>query len=645
MSLIERFMRRKRIEPAPGTLARKLGVFDLMGLGVGATLGAGVYVLTGVIAKTEAGPGIVLSFLISGFASILSGLCYAEFGARVPRAGSAYVYSYVTVGELLAWTTGWQLLLEYVIGASSVARSWSGYVDALSNGAVTAGIAKGVGAWTVPGLATEPDFLGAGMTMAVSLLVCFGVKESTTVNNLLTTINVCVILFVLVVGGMNSTPSNFTSHGGFLPMGFNGVFKGAATSFYAYVGFDVIATSAEEAINPAKVIPVAIISSLLICACLYMGVSAVVTMMVPWDQLDDTAPLAAAFASHGLVWAKYVIAIGAICGLSTSLMTCIFPMPRIIYAIAEDGLLPPWVGKVSKRFNTPVIATLLCGTFAAVMCLIFDITALADMMSIGTLMSYTLVAASVLVLRYVEDDGSAALRAATAAQSAREGESVVQLAQPSRPAAAADTKPRKGSLTGGIASLGDALLSKCSDGPSADPMKRRFYGRTPAEAAGWLIAFYASGITVASISSVVMNDTPSMGQGVVVTLYVLIAIALAFAAASVAMLLALPSKSPEGLAFTCPLMPWTPLASMAINLYLLMSLSPLTWVRFAVWCVIGALIYFGYGIKHSRAPFDSEREAEKVKREEAAAEVEGREDDEDDESMPLRGVKVAKQLF
>lgn len=225
-SIAALMMRRKAIDTSPSQLARKLNVFDLTFLGVGATLGAGVYVLTGVIARNT-GPSVILSFLISGFASILSALCYAEFGARVPRAGSAYVYSYVTIGEVLAFTTGWQLLLEYIIGASSVARSWSGYLDTLANGAISGYMAKAIPAWHVPGLASNPDFIAFGMTMLLSGVCAIGVRESTIVNNVLTAINIFVILFVIGAGAGYTSRENMTP---FTPAGFPGVFAGAATS-------------------------------------------------------------------------------------------------------------------------------------------------------------------------------------------------------------------------------------------------------------------------------------------------------------------------------------------------------------------------------------------------------------------------------
>ena len=317
-------MRRKIIDTSPSQLHRTLGLLDLTMLGVGATLGAGVYVLTGVIAKS-AGPGVIISFAISGFASVLSALCYAEFGARVPRAGSAYVYSYVTIGELLAFTTGWQLLLEYVIGASSVARSWSGYLDTLAGGAISAFMARSIPAMAVPGLAASPDFIAFAMTMALSCVCAFGVRESTMINNVLTAINVVVILFVICAGSAFVSPANFVP---FVPTGLSGVFAGAATSFYAYVGFDVIATSAEETINPHRTIPRAIMLSLALCACIYIAVSTTIVGMVPYALINVSSPLADAFSRHGALWAKYIISVGAVCGLSTSLITCIFPMVR-----------------------------------------------------------------------------------------------------------------------------------------------------------------------------------------------------------------------------------------------------------------------------------------------------------------------------
>ena len=601
-------MRRKAIDTSPSQLARKLNVFDLTFLGVGATLGAGVYVLTGVIAR-NAGPGVIVSFLISGFASILSALCYAEFGARVPRAGSAYVYSYVTIGEVLAFTTGWQLLLEYIIGASSVARSWSGYLDTLTGGAISSYMKSHIPNMNTPGLAANPDFIAFGMTMLLAGVCAVGVKESTMVNNLLTAVNVFVILFVIAAG------SNFAAHEGvvnftpFAPNGFNGIFAGAATSFYAYVGFDVIATSAEETKNPNRTIPIAIIMSLLLCACCYVGVSGVIVAMVPYAQIDANSPLASAFASHGAQWAKYIISVGAVCGLSTSLMTCIFPMPRIVYAIAQDGLLPPWLATISPRFNTPVLATLVCGLFSATMALIFDIEALADMMSIGTLMSYTLVAVSILVLRFRDTDAAAEEEAEKAAHGAATHHSNIVAHSTGK-----NNRGRGGSIETPLV-IGGAATSHAPPSPQFSPFGGLFRvmsdgsvqvrgqpsskGRAVVQA----LLVFISGMCVAVVAAAVIAFTNLSAAGADVC-YGFAGVGLAVALAGAVAIWMMPSVRPASVAFLTPLFPYVPLLSIAINLYLLANLSYLTWIRFAVWCVIGGLIYGFYGIKHSTAQLD-----------------------------------------
>ena len=561
-------------------LQRTLGLLTLTALGVGATLGSGVYVLWGVVAQSVTGPAVIISFLISGFASVLSGLCYAEFGSRVPRAGSAYVYSYVTVGELLAWTTGWQLLLEYIIGASAVAVSLSGYVNNLFGGGVSAYIA-GLpgGTWTLPGLTQTPDVLAAVLTMAFTLVVAAGVKESTRLNNFLTAINVAVILFVIFAGLGHVKAANFTP---FAPYGFSGIFSGAATVFFCFVGFDVIATSAEEALQPSRNIPLSIVASLLICTVAYVAVAAIVCLMVPAASLDVSAPLAKAFEVVGLGWAATVIEIGAVAGLTTSLMTCVFPMPRIIYAIASDGLLPAWLGAVHPRTNTPVVATLLCGGLAASMALIFNIGTLADMMSIGTLVAYSLVCASVLVLRYKDfEERENRGEVASALASGRRLSAEEQLCAP---------------LPGSAMALGQRGF--------------RWRGMRPFAAASSCLCAYLVGVTGASAISVALTGgAASSGDTLFVALAAAAGLFLLLALAAVVALLRIPSSLPVGVDFVVPFCPWVPLAAIAVNVYLLASLSPYTWIRFSVWLALGTAIYFQYGISHSKVGLDdAERE-------------------------------------
>ncbi|KAA0194681.1 High-affinity cationic amino acid transporter 1 [Fasciolopsis buskii] len=409
--------RRKQIrasEIAKTQLSRCLSLVDLTALGIGSTLGAGVYVVVGEVARTSSGPGVILSFLIAALSSILSGLCYAEFGARVPKTGSAYVYSYVAVGEFMAFVTGWNLILQYVIGTSSVARAWSSNFDGIVGGKISGFFSEHL-AMNATGLAEYVDPFAFGITLVVTGVLSVGAQESSLVNNVFTLINLGVISYVVITGlfrvklaNWQVNPANVppddpnkahVGAGGFLPFGISGVISGAGTCFYSFVGFDIIATTGEEVRNPQRAIPIAILVCLLTCFVAYASISAVLTLMVPYYSIPTVAPLPYAFESVGWNVARYVIAVGAVCALTTSLLGSMFPLPRILYAMASDGLIFRFFGRINKRFKTPLFGTVISGVFAGILAAVFSLKDLVDMMSIGTLFAYSLVAASVLILR------------------------------------------------------------------------------------------------------------------------------------------------------------------------------------------------------------------------------------------------------
>ncbi|KAA0720229.1 Cationic amino acid transporter 3 [Triplophysa tibetana] len=582
--------------------ARCLSTLDLVALGVGSTLGAGVYVLAGEVAREKAGPAIVLCFLVAALSSMLAGLCYAEFGARVPKTGSAYMYSYVTVGEIWAFITGWNLILSYVIGTASVARAWSSTFDNLVEQKISS-FFKAFMAMKVPGnvLAEYPDLFALVLILLLTGLLAFGVSESALVNKIFTGINLVVLGFVIIAGFVKGNTANWNltyqdfindtnitepqrvenmfGSGGFAPFGFRGVLSGAATCFYAFVGFDCIATTSEEAKNPMRSIPVGIVASLLICFFAYFGVSAALTLMMPYYKLNTQSPLPEAFSYVGWAPARYIVAVGSLCALSTSLLGSMFPMPRVIYAMAEDGLLFRSLSRMNKKTKTPLMATVVSGIVAAIMAFLFDLAALVDLMSIGTLLAYSLVAVCVLILRYQPG----------ILNSSSQTEKLVELVGGERVAVCGDS--------------GDEYGIELDD----NPHKEKFYLKlllvpsqdSPTEISGSIV--YATtaviSLLITLLCVVLAVQLEAIMNGEIV--WVIVCVILAVLCFPCVIVIWRQPESKEALTFKVPLLPWLPLFSIFVNIYLMMQLDLATWCRFAVWMGVGFAIYFGYGIRNS----------------------------------------------
>jgi APA family basic amino acid/polyamine antiporter len=396
------------------SLKRALGALNLTMLGIGAIIGTGIFVLTGTVAALNAGPAVVLSFVLAGVASIFAALCYSEFASLVPMAGSAYTYGYATLGEIFAWIIGWDLVLEYALGAVTVAIGWSGYVvsflhDVGFDVPCALSAARGTAVTCFDGTTATAVFnLPAVVIIAlVTTLLVIGIKESANVNNVIVFVKVAVVLLFIVGASRAIDPANWHP---FMPpntgvrgeFGWTGVMTGAGIVFFAYIGFDAVSTAAQEARNPQKDMPIGIIGSLLICTVLYILVSGIATGVMSYKDLNVPDPIAVAADHAGLGWMSSLIKLGAIAGLSSVILVMLLGQSRVFWTMSKDGLLPQFVNKIHPRFQTPWITSIVTGVAVAFVSALLTVREAGSLVSIGTLLAFVIVSAGVLVLRVRE---------------------------------------------------------------------------------------------------------------------------------------------------------------------------------------------------------------------------------------------------
>ncbi|XP_031621293.1 probable cationic amino acid transporter [Contarinia nasturtii] len=623
-------------------LTKCLTTLDLTSLGVGSCCGTGMYLVAGMVARTIAGPGVVLSFVIAAVASIFSGACYAEFGVRVPHtSGSAYMYSYVTVGEFVAFVIGWNMILEYLIGTSACACALSASFDSLSGGAITRAIAGSIGTF----FGQTPDLIAFGITLLMTFVLVLGASKSVIFNNALNAINFATWVFIMTAGLFYIDTDMWHEHEGFLPNGWSGVFKGAATCFYAFIGFDIIATTGEEAHNPQKSIPKAIVGSLIIVLIAYVTSSLVLTLVVPYDQIDANSALVQMWSYVGAKKCQALVAIGATAGLSVAMFGSMFPMPRVIYAMAQDGLIFRKLAQLWDRTNAPGIATLLSGLAAAFVALLIRLETLVEMMSIGTLLAYTLVSTCVLVLRYQPHSTSLVDLLPPQLRTPQPPSTPDPTNLPSEVAMNNKKTVLIRKVTRGSPDSDDSFGDESPDGYLggrddqflvSDRSENKFYGSVHGAPTGTTATPFDNlglGIVGRKLEEYGylcpglfpwVNPGPATHEsGMYVTKLVGIMFILIFfldllAAFSysgtfsgfiftlltlgiIGILLVI-SRQPQNryaLAFLTPGLPFIPAIAITVNIYLIFKLNILTLVRFTLWMALGLLMYFYYGIINS----------------------------------------------
>lgn len=550
--------------PSDTPLKRCMTLFDLTALGIGSLVDAGLYVVIGQVAHSVAGPAIVLSFVIAAVASLLAGLCYAEFASRVNRAGSGYIYTYIAIGEIWAFITGWCMITEFVLSAASLASACSQYINFLFNGSVYNFFKEEFGVWNEPVLAPYPDLLAFGLVFVVIIIVCLGVKESTLAVDITVLCNLLVVLFIIFAGAYYSDASNWSSLEKFAPYGWTGILTAASKCFYCFIGFDTIPSASEEAINPTVSVSLAILLSLGISLLAYIGVIVVLTMMVPYYELKDLAPIAEAFAVRGFKASKYIVSVGALCSMLSSLLAACFAAPRLIYALAYDGLLFSCFTTIDKEKRTPLRAVVVSGALSAILAFLFDISQLVEMVSITAITTYTMVSLSVILTRYRPSLDSVL----------NEGQSKQRTQSWLRKFFSKPTKGAGHSYEK-LSRENDSVTTTCHAHPTE-------YTSTIANVTVTIMLLSMFALCVSLKTWMISSDNMNTMTLFAVSLYAIVTVACL-------VVLGLQPQNGASFPFMVPWVPLLPAISIFINMLLLTLLRPFTYVQFAFWVTVGKI--------------------------------------------------------
>lgn len=557
------------------SLKRCLSAIDLISLGVGTTVGTGLYVIIGNLARNASGPSVVLSLLLASNAAFLCGLSFAEYGSRFPDGGSSYMYTYATLGEISAFVVGWNIALEFLLAGASLARTCSELINYASNGTLYAFFSKYLSKdWSIPGKVHFPDLLAAAFVLAVMTILCLGVRSSANFHNAVTVVNLAVIVFMIFVGfffaHFDYWEFNFASYG------FSGVLPGAAQAFFAFSGFDVVAEAAEEVIHPEKNIPKSFLITIIVSTLCYMGVAIILTLMVPSHSLDKYAPLVKAFGQAAFPGAQYIILIGGICATISALFCSVYSTSRVVYSMSVDGLLFKWFSKVHTKTQVPHRATVASGIVTALLALLFDVNELVELQAIGTLLAYTKVTISVLVSRF----------------------------QPG-----VQSVPGNESRRANITNFLQKMLSNLNDKPNdksrityqlvedEDSSKQPVPKVTEktASRAELGVFFLVISLAALAIASILLLEDLYKGNWWTIFLITLFSGATAVSL----FVIHLQPRNSATFPFMVPGVPYIPALTIFINAVLMVNLKRKTYLRFGVWMILGFVIYLCYGYKHS----------------------------------------------